>query len=417
MIRHRRFTIHHFFIPILFILFLAFVFSCSEQPTEIQDQPGDTSGYTGQGRVEPGAGDKFLLGTAGDSTFAAGYIEVWAMDVAYDSNTGNVSFVVQIGNKTEWPIPAPIYFVILSVIPHYISVENFDGYSTDGFPYYDFSSKLGADNILEVGEISERVTMYFHTGEPRSFAIGFRIDFGPAEDTGVIAGVVFRDDNKNGIRERGDRCEPGIPGITITMHRGFEEKADVLYITETDANGVYKFTHLREGVYTVHAHAPADLWEFTTSNPLLVTLLVGPDGRVQEFYDADFGLFPKTEPVGRTLFGPIHVGPMTPHGSLVDSTFVDPLSVLPVVFTYYLEAVLPPIMGPFPVIIDSAAAWINDIQIFEFSSSTPPDSVFMPQLIEIPPGVIHRGRENKIRLYADKNQYAIVEYRVFREPY
>jgi hypothetical protein len=402
-----------FFIPTLLIFLLAFAISCSEQPTGVQNQPGDTGGFTGKGRIDPGTGDKFLLGTVEDTTFAAGYIEVWAMDVAYDSSTGNVSFDVQLGNYTEWPIPAPIHFVIISVVPSDISALDFDGISKDGFPFYDFSSKLGSDNILEPGEISDRVTLLFHTGEPRSFSIGFRIDFGPAPDTGIITGVVFRDDNRNGVRDRCGRCEPGISGIAITMQRGFEESAENLFITHTDANGEYRFSNLKEGVYTVRAQAPPALWEITSPNPLLVTLIKGSDGKVQDFYGANFGLFPRD---GLTLFGPIHVGPTTPHESLLDSTFVDPPSILPVVFTYYLEAVLPPIMGPFPVIVDSAAAWINGVQVFEFSSTTPPGSVFIPQRIELPPGLVHVG-VNDIRLYANKNQYAIVQYRVFRDPF
>ncbi len=279
------------FIAIFFILLLVFAISCSEQPTRVQNQPGDTGGFTGGGGIDPGADGRFLLGTVEDTTFCAGYIEVWAMDVAYDGNSGNVSFDVQLGNNTECPIPAPVHFVIISVVPSDISAVDFDGISEDGFPFYDFSTKLGSDNILEPGEISDRVTMRFHTGEPRSFSIGFRIDFGPVSDTGIIAGVVFRDDNKNGVRDQCDGCEPGISGITITMHRGFDKSTENLFITRTDANGEYRFSNLEEGVYTVRVQAPPAMWEITSSNPLLVTLIKGLDGRVQDFYRANFGLF------------------------------------------------------------------------------------------------------------------------------
>jgi hypothetical protein len=279
------------FIAIFFILLLALAISCSEQPTGVRNQPGDTGGFIGEGGIDPGAGDKFLLGIVEDTTFAPGHIEVWAMDVAYDGNTGNISFDVQLGNSTERPIPAPVHFVIISVVPNDISTVDFDGISEDGFPFYDFSSKLGSDNILEPGEISDRATMRFHTGEPRSFSIGFRIDFGLAPDTGIIAGVVFRDDNKDGVRDPCEGCEPGISGIMITMRRGFDKSAENLFITHTDANGEYRFSNLIEGVYTVRVQAPSALWEITSPNPLLVTLIKGLDGKVQDFYGANFGLF------------------------------------------------------------------------------------------------------------------------------
>jgi hypothetical protein len=291
MSRRKRPFIYCSFIAIFFILLLALAISCSEQPTGVQNQPGDTGGFIGEGGIDPGAGGKFLLGTVEDTTFAPGHIEVWAMDVAYDGNTGNISFDVQLGNSTERPIPAPVHFVIISVVPSDISVVDFDGISEDGFPFYDFSSKLGSDNILEPGEISDRATMRFHTGEPRSFSLGFRIDFGLAQDTGIIAGVVFRDDNRNGVRDQCDMCEPGISGITITMQRGIDKGAENLFITRTDANGEYRFSNLKEGVYTVRAQVPSALWEITSPNPLLVTLIKGLDGKVQDFYGANFGFF------------------------------------------------------------------------------------------------------------------------------
>jgi hypothetical protein len=288
MYRRRRFFISALIIVLLFVLAV----SCSEHPTGVLDQTGNTGGFTGEGTVDPGAGDKFLLGIVEDTTFAPGYIEVWAMNVAYDGGTGNICFDVQLGNYTELPIPAPIHFVVTSILPGDISAAEFDGTTGDGFPYYDFSSALGSDGMLEHGEISDAVTLCFHTGEPRSFSIGFRIDFGPGPDSAVISGVVFRDVNKNGIRDGCEGCEPGISGITIIMHKGFEESSQNLYITQTNADGEYRFSNLSEGVYTVRAQALSTMWETTSSNPLLVTLIEGLDGVIQSFHQADFGLFP-----------------------------------------------------------------------------------------------------------------------------
>jgi len=413
MLRQRRSHSYGFIVLILFTIVLALTFSCSEQPTTVRGELDDTGGFTGTGEIDPGSGDSFLIGTVSDTTFAPGHIAVWAMDLAYDDTVGIVSFDVVLMNQTERPIPAPIHFVITWIRPATITVVEFDGVSEEGFPYYDFSGKLGPDNILEPGEQSDRVTMKFHTVEARSFGIGFRIDLGLPHGTGKIVGVVFRDDNRNGVRDRSDRGEPGIPGITVSMEK---PPLEFIAITRTDTNGVYSFSGLDAGVYTITVHAPPDRWEVTSPNPLLVTLVEGPDGDVKDFYGADFGLFPKGISSERTLFGPILIGPASNFGALLDTTFVDPISMLPIVFTYYLQVAPPPIMVPWPIVIDSAAVWINDEQVFSFNSEMPPDTIFVPQLIELEYGVVQTG-ENDIRLYTDGNEYAMLYFRVFRRPF
>jgi hypothetical protein len=173
------------------------------------------------------------------------------------------------------------------------------------------------------------------------------------------------------------------------------------------------FAGLREGVYTVSVHPDPNVWEITSSNPLLVTLVVGPDGDVVDFYGANFGLYPRGQTGEETLFGPIITGPFTPYGALLDTTFIDPPSMLPVIQYYYLDAYYPPWDMPFPVIIDTVSAWINGVQVFGFNSSTPPDSVFQGQRILLPPGLVHVG-ENDLQLYVGDNDYAAVFFRIFK---
>lgn len=413
----KRLSLVYLFAPILIILSLMLVlYSCSEQPIAIDQVPegGDLSGI---GEIDPDVGGSFLLGSVADSTFARGYIEVWAMDVAYDPSMGIVSFDVQLFNKTEQEIPAPIHFVITDVIPRNIAVVEFDGVSGDGFPFYDFSSKLGDDNVLDPGERTERVTMKFHTAEPRSFAIGFRIDLGPPPGGGIIAGVVYRDDNQNGMRDRCDRCEPGIQGITVALEKTLDNGEKVILFTRTDLNGEYSYWGLKEGVYKVFVNESMEGWVVTSTNPLLITLVEGPDGKVQDFFGANFGLFPIEPPVPGNLFGPIMVGPLSRHGTLVDSVFINPPSVLPVIHKYYLDVMEPPFgIGPFLGVIDSASAWINDELVFEYVRTLPPDSTyFRPQTIELPDGLVKLG-ENTIRLLTTGNEHAVLMWRVYKEP-
>jgi hypothetical protein len=94
MVRHKHPLLYYFMIPILLALLAAFLFSCSEDPTRIPEQPGDSGGLNGSGDVDPGAIGSFLLGTAADTSFAPGHIEVWANNVVFDDATGICSFDV-----------------------------------------------------------------------------------------------------------------------------------------------------------------------------------------------------------------------------------------------------------------------------------------------------------------------------------
>ena len=402
------------FLAILLALMLLSVFACDRQPTGLGEIPGEGD-LAGIGEIDLGAGGSFLLGTVTDTTLAPGYLEIWAMDVAYDTQTGIVSFDVQLGNQTRRNIPPPIQFVITEIMPPSIAVLEFDGTSWDGFPFYDFSSKLGDDDILQPGERTERVTMRFHTARPRSFAIGFRIDLGPPPGGGMILGIVYRDDNRNGARDRSDLVEPGIPGITVFLEKTLEGGDKVLLLARTDVNGEYRFGGLREGVYKVGVSIAPEMWEVTSTNPLLITLVKGPDGEVQDFFGASFGLFPLHAREPHTLFGPVAVGPGSPVGTLLDSTFIDSLTPLPVVYSYYLNVMRPPFLATQPGIIDSASTWINDTLVFEYHRSARPDSAFfVPQTILLPEGLVKTG-ENAIRLFTDGPERAVLLWWVYKE--
>ena len=119
------------------------------------------------------------------------------------------------------------------------------------------------------------------------------------------------------------------------------------------------------------------------------------------------------------------IGPPTPYGTLLDSTFVDPPSPLPVVFHYYLDVKEPPYMTPFRSVVDSASAWINDVQVFSYHRSAPPDTVygstppdttyFRPQTIQLPDSLVKTG-DNAIRLFTDGDKHAVLTWRVFKRP-
>jgi hypothetical protein len=423
MLHHRRFSIS----PILFILIalaLTLAFSCSDQPTAIDKDSG--SGLNGDGKIDPGASGSFLLGEVSDTSLGSGTIEVWAMNVAFNETTGIASFDVQLLNRTQRTHYLPIRFVITDIRPDDIAVVDFDGTTEDALPFYTFSERLGGGNALDPGARTEPVTMKFHTVTARSFAIGFRLVIGPAAGTGAITGVVFLDSDEDGERDRACRCEPGIPGITVALEKTLDSGDMVTLIAGTDSSGEYRFAGLREGVYKVFVVAPRNAWKVTSANPLLVTLVKGADGKVQSFLGAHFGLYPLFPPAEKELFGPLMLGPMSPFGTELDSTFVNPPSQLTVIFNYYVDVTVPPYMMPIAGVVDSAVAWINGEKVFEyartmppdsgFPATTPPDSASFPQqTIKLPEGLVQEG-ENTIRLVTTGDRHAALMWRVYKKP-
>jgi hypothetical protein len=74
--------------------------------------------------------------------------------------------------------------------------------------------------------------------------------------TGAISGQVFADANGNGSQEAG---EPGVAGVTVTVSDEGVAAAGVSVEqeTQTDAQGVYRFTEVPVGAYTLSFAPPA----------------------------------------------------------------------------------------------------------------------------------------------------------------
>ena len=422
-----------FFLMMAFALLtmvLALVSSCSDKTAEPKPE-ADQSSLTGSGNINPVETASFCLGWVSDSTVAPGRIEVWASNVAFDSANGFVTFDVQLVNRCRRNIVPPIHFVITKIVPDDIALVGFDGTTQDALPFFDFSTKLGADNVLEPGESSEAVMLTFHTVTARSFAVGFRIDLGGPSGPALISGVVFRDNDQNGMRDTCATCEPGIEGMTVALVKSLANGEQVTVLAKTDSFGAYAFGGLKEGVYKVSVVAPLERWKVTTTNPLLITLVKNSNGEILNFEDADFGLYsllPPVPPPAELLFGPVKIGPGEPYGTLLDSTFVNPPSLLTVVYHYYILATPPLSTWHKRGAVDSASAWINDVLVFTYrrpespdttSMSCPPDSTDWwfgdKNKFMLPDSLVKFG-ENTIRLYTDGDEHAALMWRVFRKP-
>jgi hypothetical protein len=399
-----------FLLPLILLVFsLAFFAACNDDPSGVLIDDPDNSGNT---NVDPGTVGEFLLAFAENGDPSYGRIEIWGYNLTTDPDSGTVSFDAVLVNPTQFPIYPPIKFVITSLVPERVSVVNPSGFDNAGHPYFDFSDKLGSDGVLSPRERSQPCRFIFHTGTPRSFVIGYRFDFTWDTPGRMIVGAVFNDLNRNGQRER---CEPGIPGVAVKLDSHTPEGGPIFMVTKTDENGAYRFTGLREGIYTVGSATPPG-WTPTTPNQVIVTLT----GWEENLLLVLFGFYnPHMPPTEWTLFGPIYVGPMSRVGTELDSTFYVPMDTLRDVMmpslpvTYHLEVAYPPIMAPFPILYDSALVAINDVTVYHYINTGDPtfrDPI--PGIFTLPDSLVQVG-ENHIYIRVNGDEHAALQFRVF----
>ncbi|MBN1999463.1 T9SS type A sorting domain-containing protein, partial [candidate division KSB1 bacterium] len=100
-------------------------------------------------------------------------------------------------------------------------------------------------------------------------------------DGGSIGDYIWNDLNADGVQDPG---ETGISGVKIALLDVSDDTVDIVY---TDMNGLYQFTAIPPGDYSVHVDEstlPAGFFSTTFNDPLSVTLLSG-----ETIDDADFG--------------------------------------------------------------------------------------------------------------------------------
>jgi protocatechuate 3,4-dioxygenase beta subunit len=106
------------------------------------------------------------------------------------------------------------------------------------------------------------------------------IDFGNWRKTGLF-GVKFEDINGNGVKDSG---EPGLSGWKIRLMDGTNEVANI----NTTENGLYLFTGIEPGSYTVEEVAQADWIQTCPASPGIYSLDLD-SGVVEQ--NIDFGNF------------------------------------------------------------------------------------------------------------------------------
>lgn len=179
----------------------------------------------------------------------------------------------------------PVTLTFTSLRPDSVRVVDGEGTELDMLTF-EFAND---DAMWTDGETSLPYRIYF-TNIEQGQAVAFtaRIDVGMLPGKGSIGGVVFDDQNENGIR---DEDEMGVGGAGVAL--GGEGLEPMRMRTARD--GSYRFDGLEAGFYTV-MKLPGDMMRPTTDPQIQVLLSLDGEGGVSSYLEADFGCFVVTPP-------------------------------------------------------------------------------------------------------------------------
>jgi hypothetical protein len=291
-----RFPLASFSLPFV-SLALVFV-ACSDSTAPLSESPADGSAAFA-GAFDPG-GTSFLLQRIDDPIPGRQpiHVELIGSNVQVDENQETVSVDVAMRNAGPESLYAPATIWLNRFVPPDVWPLNAD-FARDnvkqpepddplGTYGFDYSDLLGEDGVLEPGESSQAKTWIFHDPGLGSFSFAAEAEFGMEPNRSVISGMLFSDENRNGIRDA-DEGPFFAGGVTVQYPDGTSVHAG------PDERGFYRVRVTEPGLHRViFASAlacPACICE-TTPNPLEVFLTPGPDGEPRSFEHADFGIYP-----------------------------------------------------------------------------------------------------------------------------
>jgi hypothetical protein len=283
---------------LLFFVCLALVFAgCSDSTAPSPGTPPDGSAAF-DGTFDP-EGTSFVLQRIDDpiSGLHPIHIELIGSNVHVDAAQQTVSVDVAMRNVGPEPLYAPATIWVNRFVPSGVQLLNAD-YARDsveplgsddilGTYGFDYSDLLGDDGVLAPDERSQTRTWLFHDPGLGSFSFSAHADFGMEPDRPVISGMLFSDDNRNGVRDAGEG--PYFPGgVTVQFPDGS------MVHTGPDERGFYRVRVTEPGLHRVMFSSMLECvacYCLTTPNPLEILLVPGPDGEPRSFEQADFGIY------------------------------------------------------------------------------------------------------------------------------
>jgi hypothetical protein len=283
---------------LLFVCFALVFAACSDSTEPSPGTPPDGSAaFDGTFDAD---GTSFVLQRIDDpiSGLHPIHIELIGSNVHVDAAQQTVSVDVSMRNIGPEPLYAPATVWLNRFVPSGVQLLNAD-FARDsvellgpddilGSYGFDYSDLLGDDRILSPDESSQGRTWIFHDPGLGSFSFAAAADFGMEPNRPVISGMLFSDDNRNGVRDAGEG--PYFPGgVTVQFPDGS------FVHTGPDENGLYRVRVTESGLHRVMFTSMLECvacYCETTPNPLEVLLVPGPDGEPRSFEQADFGIYP-----------------------------------------------------------------------------------------------------------------------------
>jgi uncharacterized repeat protein (TIGR01451 family) len=246
-----------------------------------RDEPGyvSTRAVPDANMVEVDANRLLIPSAASGTAYRGDFGDVWASDVvtitgqvwedadvdgAYDLGAGLGGAIVSVQDGMTQTTDATGDFMLYARTSAAITVteQNPVGYwSTNALPG-DYASKVDND------------TLVISLSSPGSTSRNNRFGDAPIARTTLITGVVFDDENENGVLDAG---EGGLAGVTVTL----EISGVVSTIAvQTDPAGRYQFASATWGWAQVTSSGPGDPYYATTlerSPPILLPAGIVPD--------------------------------------------------------------------------------------------------------------------------------------------
>jgi len=271
----------------------ALIFSVASCSDGTAPKGGADSGELAIGGSYDADDGQFVLGVTDTLPGNPLLVELIGSELVTDPETEQLSLRVALRNLGD-DIHPPVMLWLSEFQPAAVYVLNPDAVRMAEGPDdllppaygFDYSALFGEDGVLSAGETSQAKLWLFHDPGLGSFAFHARLEAGLVPGLPRIAGRVWEDYNGNGVLEAG---EPGWPGAPIVVATPEGELISVF----SGPQGRYSVPALTAGLYRLEC----DFSEFgmippffTTPNPLNVLIAPGPDGELQSYLHAHFGI-------------------------------------------------------------------------------------------------------------------------------
>jgi len=213
-----------------------------------------------------------------------GTLLVRGRNLAYDSELGALTVDLSVYNDSESSYPEPVGMTFVQFMPAGVTILNSDNdqNGAGAMVIFEFDDD---DGSWGPGEESQSRNVQFDVASGTSVGFVARIDVGITPPGGAIGGIVWNDENEDGVI---DPEEVGVGGVTMALHSGADTTVTPLATEVTAEDGSYRFEGQDAGSYMVVRMAQ-DGMEGTTPSEMAV-ILVEMDGTVSDFLLANFGV-------------------------------------------------------------------------------------------------------------------------------